>query len=99
MQKNCYKIQSGLILPIILNIVVLEVCSKGYNQKDISSIASWSGYDNKDIPYLRCQDKDNIKKYIDYLLHEEHEKYLCSIFMAILNTLSNCRTSGFCNEQ
>jgi Trp operon repressor len=45
---------------------VQELCSKGYNQRQISQVLQVGlGTVNRDISYLRSQAKTNIKKYID----------------------------------
>ena len=45
---------------------VQELCSKGYSQREISQILQVGlATVNRDIPYLRDQAKNNIKKYID----------------------------------
>ena len=59
---------------------VQELCSKGYNQREISQILQVGlATVNRDISYLRNQAKANIKKYIDERLPEEYEKCLVGL--------------------
>jgi Trp operon repressor len=56
---------------------VQELCSKGYNQREISHILQVGlATVNRDIAYPRSQAKANIKRYIDERLPEEYEKCL-----------------------
>jgi predicted transcriptional regulator len=57
-----------------------ELCSKGYSQREISqTLQVGLATVNRDISYLRGQAKDNIKRYIDERLPEEHEKCLVGL--------------------
>ena len=57
-----------------------ELCSKGYNQRQISQVLQVGlGTVNRDISYLRSQAKTNIKRYIDELLLEEYENCLMEL--------------------
>src|ERR671931_1754791 len=59
---------------------VQELCSKGYSQREISqTLQVGLATVNRDISYLRCQAKTNIKKYIDERLPEEYEKCLVGL--------------------
>src|ERR671937_96837 len=59
---------------------VQELCSKGYNQREISQVLQVGlATVNRDIAYLRNQAKANIKKYIDERLPEEYEKCLVGL--------------------
>jgi predicted transcriptional regulator len=59
---------------------VQELCSKGYNQREISQVLQIGlATVNRDISYLRGQSKTNIKKYIDERLPEEYEKCLVGL--------------------
>ena len=59
---------------------VQELCSKGYSQREISQVLQVGlATVNRDISYLRNEDKDNIKKYIDERLPEEYEKCLVGL--------------------
>jgi hypothetical protein len=59
---------------------VQELCSKGYNQREISQVLQIGlATVNRDISYLRGQSKTNIKKYIDERLPEEYEKCLIGL--------------------
>jgi hypothetical protein len=59
---------------------VQELCSKGYNQREISQILQVGlATVNRDISYLRNQAKTNIKKYIDERLPEEYENCLVGL--------------------
>jgi predicted transcriptional regulator len=59
---------------------VQELCSKGYSQREISHILQVGlATVNRDISYLRQEEKTNIKKYIDERLPEEYEKCLVGL--------------------
>jgi hypothetical protein len=59
---------------------VLELCSKGYSQREISqALRVGLTTVNRDISYLRQQAKANIKRYIDERLPEEYEKCLVGL--------------------
>jgi predicted transcriptional regulator len=59
---------------------VQELSSQGYNQSEISRMLQISQPTiNRDIPYLRQQAKENIKRYIDERLPEEYEKCLVGL--------------------
>jgi hypothetical protein len=59
---------------------VQELCSKGYNQREISqTLQVGLATVNRDISYLRNQAKSNIKRYIDERLPEEYEKCLVGL--------------------
>jgi hypothetical protein len=59
---------------------VLELCSKGYSQREISQILQVGlATGNRDISYLRNEAKSNIKRYIDERLPEEYEKCLVGL--------------------
>src|ERR687885_2877593 len=59
---------------------VQELCSKGYNQREISQVLQVGlATVNRDISYLRSEAKTNIKKYIDERLPEEYEKCLVGL--------------------
>jgi predicted transcriptional regulator len=72
---------------------VQELASQGYNQSEISRILQISQPTiNRDLRYLREQAKDNIKRYIDERLPEEHEKCrvgLTAILREAWNTAAN----------
>jgi Trp operon repressor len=53
---------------------VQELYSKGYSQRVISQVLQVGlATVNRDISYLRNQDKANIKRYIDERLPEEYK--------------------------
>ncbi len=57
-----------------------ELCSKGYSQREISQVLQVGlATVNRDISYLRCKAKANIKRYIDERLPEEYEKCLVGL--------------------
>jgi hypothetical protein len=59
---------------------VQELSCKGYSQREIDSILKvGKGTINRDLPNLRQQAKENIKKYIDERLPEEYEKCLVGL--------------------
>jgi predicted transcriptional regulator len=59
---------------------VHELCSKGYSQREISQMLQVGlATVNRDISYLRSQDRASIKRYIDERLPEEYEKCLVGL--------------------
>ena len=55
---------------------VQELASQGYNQSEISRILQISQPTiNRDLAYLRQQEKENIKKYVD----ERYQKSMRSL--------------------
>src|ERR671931_1045294 len=59
---------------------VQELCSKGYNQREISQVLQVGlATVNRDVSYLRNQAKASIKRYIDERLPEEYEKCLVGL--------------------
>jgi predicted transcriptional regulator len=59
---------------------VQELCSKGYNQREISQILQVGlATVNRDISYLRNQATTNIRRYIDVRLPEEYEKCMVGL--------------------
>jgi hypothetical protein len=59
---------------------VQELCSKGYNQREISQVLQVGlATVNRDISYLRNQAKTTINRYIDERLPEEYEKCLVGL--------------------
>jgi transposase len=59
---------------------VLELLSKGDSQSEIAKLLQVDiSIISRDVYFLRQQDKDNIKKYIDERLPEEYEKCLVGL--------------------
>jgi hypothetical protein len=59
---------------------VQELCSKGYNQREISQVLQVGlATVNRDVSYLRNQAKASIKRYIDERLPEEYEKCMVGL--------------------
>ena len=59
---------------------VLDLCSQGNNQSEISRILQISiATINRDIFYLRRESKQNIQRYIDEKLPEEYSKCLVGL--------------------
>ena len=74
-------------------VQVLELASKGYNQREIATRLNWTRpQSNRDIMFLRQQTQDNLQKHIHEVVPEEYQKCMVGMKSILKKTLEIAET-------